>query len=249
MVRHDAHLAELAVRGYRAALDALQRLPEIGADGPLGRFGRFGLTMGTALGVPLMAAEPRITAAVFGPHWPDAPVEHAGRITVPVGFDLRWDDERIPRGAGLALFDAFASTERTPHADSGRHKALPRFEADGAARFRARHLGRPTADPGRPWPALAAPGRLGRSRPDPVSRPDPADLGARRLPAGRPGRVPPVPSDQAAASREISAATASGSAGTVTRATPSRPGWVPTRTECPALRSRSRSLMSLPKAS
>ncbi|MFF2746958.1 hypothetical protein ACFVVA_15600 [Kitasatospora sp. NPDC058048] len=30
----DAHLAELAVPEWRAALEALQQLPEIGTDGP-----------------------------------------------------------------------------------------------------------------------------------------------------------------------------------------------------------------------
>ncbi len=70
------------------------------------------------------------------------PGRHARRITVPVEFDLQWDDEHIPREAGLALFDAFASAEKTLHANAGRHKELPRFEADSAVRFFARHLGR-----------------------------------------------------------------------------------------------------------
>lgn len=42
-----------------------------------------------------------------------------------------------------ALFDAFASKEKTLHANAGRHKELPRFEADSAVRFFARHFGRP----------------------------------------------------------------------------------------------------------
>jgi hypothetical protein len=40
------------------------------------------------------------------------------------------------------LFDAFASKEKTLHANAGTHKDLPRFEADSAVRFFARHLGR-----------------------------------------------------------------------------------------------------------
>lgn len=144
VVRYNAHLAELAVPEWRAALDALQQLPEIGADGPVGYFG---LNMATAIGVPLVAVEPRITAAVFGLHWPDALAETARRITVPIEFDLQWDDEHIRREAGLALFDAFASTEKTLHANTGRHKELPRFEADSAVRFLTRHLGRPTDGP------------------------------------------------------------------------------------------------------
>ncbi|MFC0599389.1 alpha/beta hydrolase [Streptomyces palmae] len=144
VVRYNAHLAQLAVPEWQATLDALQELPEIGADGPVGYFG---IGLGTAIGVPLVAAEPRITAAVFGLHWPDALVEMAKRITVPIEFGLQWDDERIPREASLALFDAFASTEKTLHANAGRHFDLPRFEFDSAARFFARHLGRTVASP------------------------------------------------------------------------------------------------------
>ncbi|MFD9393794.1 alpha/beta hydrolase family protein [Streptomyces sp. NPDC060000] len=144
VVRYNAHLAERAVPEWRATLDALQQLPEIGDEGPVGYYG---LNMGTAIGVPLTAVEPRITAAVFGQFWPESLVETAKRITVPVEFALQWDDEHIPREAGLALFDAFASKEKTLHANAGRHKELPRFEADSAARFFARHLGRSATAP------------------------------------------------------------------------------------------------------
>jgi hypothetical protein len=54
--------------------------------------------------------------------------------------DLQWDDEYIDRQSGLALFDAFASKEKTLHANAGNHKEVPRFEADSAVRFLARHL-------------------------------------------------------------------------------------------------------------
>ncbi len=54
---------------------------------------------------------------------------------------MQWDDEHISREEGLALFDAFASKEKSLHVNSGKHKELPRFEADSAVRFFARHLG------------------------------------------------------------------------------------------------------------
>jgi cephalosporin-C deacetylase-like acetyl esterase len=139
VVRYNGRLAERAVPEWQATLDALQELPEIGADGPVGYYG---LNMGTAIGVPLTAIEPRISAAVFGQFWPESLIEAARRITVPIEFALQWDDEHIPRQSGLALFDAFASTEKTLHANAGRHKELPRFEADSAVRFFARHFGR-----------------------------------------------------------------------------------------------------------
>ncbi|GGV22292.1 hypothetical protein GCM10010260_73200 [Streptomyces filipinensis] len=139
VVRYNAHLAELAVPEYLATLDALQQLPEIGTDGPVGYWG---INMGTAIGIPLVAVEPRITAAVFGQHWPDVLAEKAKQIIIPIEFDMQWDDEHISREEGLALFDAFASEEKSLHVNSGKHKELPRFEADSAVRFFARHLGR-----------------------------------------------------------------------------------------------------------
>lgn len=139
VVRYNEHLAKLAVPEYHALLDALQQLPEIGTDGPVGFWG---INMGTAIGVPFVAAEPRITAAVFGQHWPDVLVEKAKQITVPIEFDMQWDDEHIPRDGSLALFDAFASTEKSLHVNAGKHMALPRFEAASAVRFFERHLSR-----------------------------------------------------------------------------------------------------------
>ncbi|MFF7129222.1 alpha/beta hydrolase [Streptomyces sp. NPDC008240] len=138
VVRYNAHLAQLAVPEYLATLDALQGLPEIGTDGPVGYWG---INMGTAIGIPFVAAEPRITAAVFGQHWPDVLAERAKQITIPIEFDMQWDDEHISREEGLALFDAFASKEKSLHVNSGKHKELPRFEVDSAVSFFARHLG------------------------------------------------------------------------------------------------------------
>ena len=136
-MRYNAYLAELAVPEYQVTLDALQELPEIGTDGPVGFWG---INMGTAIGVPFVANEPRISAAVFGQHWPDVLAEKVKQITIPIEFDVQWDDEHISREEGLALFDAFASKEKSLHVNSGRHKELPRFEADSAVRFFARHL-------------------------------------------------------------------------------------------------------------
>lgn len=74
-------------------------------------------------------------------------VEKAKQITVPIEFDMQWDNERIPREAGLALFDAFASKEKSLHANAGKHFGFPRFEADSAVRFFARNLGRAVTSP------------------------------------------------------------------------------------------------------
>jgi dienelactone hydrolase len=87
-----------------------------------------------------VAAEPRVRAAVLGLGGAHASAEAAARITVPVEFLVQWDDERVPRAQCLALFEAFASSEKTLHANPGQHGELPAFELDSTVRFFARHL-------------------------------------------------------------------------------------------------------------
>jgi hypothetical protein len=64
----------------------------------------------------------------------------AAQITVPVEFELQWDDEIVPRQSGLALFDAIGSAQKTLHANPGGHMQVPMFEVDSSERFFARHL-------------------------------------------------------------------------------------------------------------
>ena len=97
--------------------------------------------MGGAVGVRLAAAEPGIAAAVVGLVRSDGLAEVAAAITIPVEFLLQWHDEAVPRESGLALFDAFASAEKTLHANPGRHQEVPAFELESSVRFFARHLG------------------------------------------------------------------------------------------------------------
>ncbi|MET9967138.1 alpha/beta fold hydrolase [Streptomyces sp. NPDC006356] len=132
----QARVARQTVPEWRAVLDAVRQLDNVGA-GPVGYWG---VSLGCGLGVPFVAAEPRVRAAVLGLGGALASAEVAARITVPVEFLLQWDDERVPRAQGLALFDALASAEKTLHANPGRHAELPEFELDSTLRFFARHL-------------------------------------------------------------------------------------------------------------
>jgi hypothetical protein len=50
------------------------------------------------------------------------------------------DDELMPRESGLALFDAFASREKSLHANPGRHAEVPMFEVESSLSFFGRHL-------------------------------------------------------------------------------------------------------------
>jgi dienelactone hydrolase len=130
-------LAGQTVPEWRAVLDAVQQLGHVGA-GPVGYWG---MSMGCGLGVPFIAAEPRIRAAVLGLNGAETSAGAAAQITVPVEFLVQWDDESVPRAASLALFDVFASAEKTLHANPGKHGDLPAFETDSTLRFFARHLG------------------------------------------------------------------------------------------------------------
>jgi hypothetical protein len=143
VIDYSMSLAQRAVPEWQATLDALQALPEIGVDAPIGYAG---VTLGVVTGLMLTAAESRIAAVSFGGVFVhDALIDAARKITVPVEYQIPWDEEEFDRTSAVALFDAFASKEKTLHAHSGRHYAVAQYERDSSARFFARHLGR-TAD-------------------------------------------------------------------------------------------------------
>jgi hypothetical protein len=148
----NGSLAERAVPEWRATIDALQSLPEIGADAPIGYSG---MTLASAIGLPLAVADPRIRAAIFGGVFVyDAVLEAARSVTIPVEFLLPWDDAEIDRESGLALFDAFASEEKTLHAFPGSHFRVPAERID--TRFFARQLGGAVGVPALTPPASAS---------------------------------------------------------------------------------------------
>ena len=126
------------VPDWQATLDALQKLDCVGDSQPVGYYG---LSQGGGVGVHLVAAEPRITAAVLGLDESDVLISIAPRITIPVEFVLQWDDAGHPRDSMLTLFDALGSTEKTLPANPGSHFEVPDFEIDSSIRFFARHLG------------------------------------------------------------------------------------------------------------
>ncbi|XOV90321.1 MAG: alpha/beta hydrolase [Pseudomonadota bacterium] len=130
-----------AVSEWQAALDMAQSFDFVGNRHPVGYWG---VSMGTAFGVPFVAAEPRIRCAVFGLAGlrPGATemAEAAASITVPVEFVFQWEDAVAPREAGLALFNAFASREKSMHINPGGHMGIPDFEQESWARFFQRHL-------------------------------------------------------------------------------------------------------------
>ncbi|HEY5106696.1 MAG TPA: hypothetical protein VII73_07975 [Caulobacteraceae bacterium] len=140
-LRQMAGRGRQAVPEWKAALDAAQALDFVGA----GKVGYWGVSMGTALGVPLLAAEPRIVCAVLGlaglRQEAAEMAAAAAAITVPIEFVFQWEDAVAPREAGIALFNAFGSTEKTLHVNPGGHLDIPPFENASWEAFFVRHLG------------------------------------------------------------------------------------------------------------
>lgn len=130
---------------WRALMDDLEATEGL-TDG---RFGYWGVSMGTAIGLPFVAAERRVGAAVLGLSGlrdrtgADRFEQAARSLTIPVLFVFQWDDELMTRESGLALFDAFGSKEKTMHIHPGGHLATPRFEREAYEAFFLRHLGPP----------------------------------------------------------------------------------------------------------
>ena len=142
-----ARLALQATPEWRAILDAVQTLDDVGTNGAVGYWG---IAMGGAMGVPLIASEPQISAAVLGlaglPSNNQELADTAARITIPIEFFLQSDDPLLPRNSGIALFDAFGSQEKTLHINSGGHGRIPDWESESWERFFTRHLTAKTAD-------------------------------------------------------------------------------------------------------
>lgn len=135
-----AERAKVHVAEWRVLLDRLEA-DERTAGGP---FGWWGVSMGTTHGVPLVATDARIAAAVFGLNalrpGNDEFANQAAAVMVPVLFLNQWDDELMTRDTSVALWDALGSTEKTMHINPGRHVEVPRFERDASVAFFRRHL-------------------------------------------------------------------------------------------------------------
>ena len=111
------------VTDWRAAIDALCTLPEVDT----GAIGWYGVSMGTAYGLPLVAAEPRIRAAVLGMwglSYPNSERlgEDALQVKCPVLFQQKWGDEIFTRESQVELFDKLGSADKRLTVYMGGHK-------------------------------------------------------------------------------------------------------------------------------
>lgn len=127
---------------WQATLAGLRELDGLG-DGPLGYWG---LSMGTIYGIPFVASEPRVQAAVFGLMGLLGPTRErmeadSRDVVCPVLFVQQWDDQLVPRDAAFELFDALGCLDKRLHAHPGQHAAVPAEELLASVDFLARHLG------------------------------------------------------------------------------------------------------------
>ena len=148
--RDDPAMTDAMVADWRATLDAIQSPAVLGA----GLVGWWGLSMGTILGLPVVATEPRISVAVLGLMGLTGPTKDrlradAEAVTCPLLFLVQWDDELFARERAVDLFTAFATTDKRLHANPGTHVQVPPAEFAASVEFLAQHL---IADAERPPP-------------------------------------------------------------------------------------------------
>jgi len=132
---------------WKATLDELLASGRLDED----RVGYWGLSMGTMLGLPFVASEPRVKAAALGlcgfagssairgrfgeRHHADAP-----NVRCPVIFAVQWDDERFDRDGAFELFDCLGTQDKRLIAYPGRHAELPPEGTDATREFLAARL-------------------------------------------------------------------------------------------------------------
>jgi hypothetical protein len=132
--------AAQAVPEWRTALDTTLANFAPGVDS----VGYWGVSQGTWIGVPLLAEEKRFQCAVLGlahlhPEH-DAFRRAAERITIPLRFTFQWDDPIRSREYGIALFNAFGSSDKSMHINLGGHTDIPATEIESWDAFFQRHL-------------------------------------------------------------------------------------------------------------
>lgn len=133
-------LAAQAVPEWKAALDTTLACfaPAVEA------VGYWGISQGTWIGVPLLAEDNRFTCAVLGlAHLhPDhiALQRAAESVTVPLRFAFQWDDPIRNREYGIALFNAFGSSDKSMHINPGGHTEIPATEIESWDAFFQYHL-------------------------------------------------------------------------------------------------------------
>jgi dienelactone hydrolase len=135
-------MTDEAVADWVATLDGLLGLAELSSDA----VGWWGVSMGTIIGLPFVAAEPRIRAAVLGLMGLTGPTQDrigkdAPKVKCPVLYMIQWDDELFDRQSSMDLFDAIGSEDKRMYAHPGRHGEIPTEAFRLSESFLAERLG------------------------------------------------------------------------------------------------------------
>jgi len=130
------------VADWQAVLDALCVLPQVNPAA----VAWYGVSMGTAYGLPLVAAEGRIKAAVLGMWGTSRPrserlLQDAARVQCAVLFVLKWHDDNFPRDGQVELFDAFSCADRRMVVYPGGHTDPDSVQREDFVSFLVRKLG------------------------------------------------------------------------------------------------------------
>jgi alpha-beta hydrolase superfamily lysophospholipase len=128
-------------KDFSAALDVASQRPAL-ANLPVGYIG---VSMGTAYGIPLLAIDKRITAAVLGMWGLSYPAcEHlpgyAAQVSCAIWFNQQWDDAIFDRVGTANLFEAIGSEQKRLAVYPGPHGELSDTRLDEAVRFLTGHL-------------------------------------------------------------------------------------------------------------
>ncbi len=146
-VADEAHEALRRPETYRAmavdwqrAVDACGELPDVGNE----HAAYLGFSMGTVLGIPVVAAEPRFRCAVFAVggvigDQPNLLSDAAAQITRPVLQINQSEDELFSREAAFRLYDALAGPKRI-FFHPGLHDGVPREAMERVHEFLHAHL-------------------------------------------------------------------------------------------------------------
>jgi len=131
------------IEDWQTALDNAQSFPEISKTA----VGYWGVSMGTRFGLPFVASEKRVKAAVLGLFgygkgatanqrvYDDAP-----KINVPVLFLQQLADEMIPNKAYWDLFQMLGTKNKRLHASPGGHVEIPEEEKSASRLYLATRL-------------------------------------------------------------------------------------------------------------
>jgi pimeloyl-ACP methyl ester carboxylesterase len=141
---NDETLTNNMVDDWHSCLDQVLAADEFSN---VANVGYWGLSMGTILGLPFVASEPRIRACVLGLMGLTGPTRDriatdALSLVIPTMFLVQWDDELFNRDDAFALFDRLGASDKQLIATPGRHSEVTNENFHRSGEFLADRLGK-----------------------------------------------------------------------------------------------------------